>query len=299
MNKYYPIKKYAQITGQDTTTIYKQIQGRHHTTIQFTKGIETLIVKNVNNKAEIISLMNLKGGCGKTTLAAHLAAYLSKLKFKVLLVDTDHQNQCQYFFPEKHYEYTLKDVLQEKQDIKSSIYTTNTVDSELDIIYSDYDIAFLASDIDFLRKKEQLNKSLNEIEEDYDFIVIDTSPNFDIITINAALSSSHIIIPVMPVPLHIQGMSHNIKALREITKISEDKILGIIPNIVDIKRAQQSAYLEKLKEDLPYLMYGVYIPNSADISKCNDFRTNIFDYREKSKVSQALKKFVWETLTRL
>jgi cellulose biosynthesis protein BcsQ len=56
--------------------------------------------------------MNLKDGCGKTTIASHLAALLSILDFKVLLIDTDHQNQCRLFFPERSYENTLLDALE-------------------------------------------------------------------------------------------------------------------------------------------------------------------------------------------
>lgn len=296
MKKFYTPEEYAKIENVEVRTIYNQMKSRKLLAVDIKQKLPKLIYTDFDaNGSAIISLMNLKGGCGKTTIAVHLASMLARLNFKTLLIDGDHQNQCEMFFQAIPYKYTIKNVI-EGYNIKDCIYQVQTGDSLLDIIFSDYDLALVSSKFN---DDDLLINVLEPIKDNYDFIIIDTSPNFDIININVARASTHIIIPIIPQPLHIKGMQHNIKALKTVANIPMDRIIGIIPSIVKPDKSQQKAYIELLKEENGDLLYDAIIPEDTFIPKVNDARTTIFDLREKSKGSQAFKTFTWETLRRI
>lgn len=299
MNKYYTVEQYAKLQNQDESTIRKQITSRKLKNLQISQSqqISQLIVINENPDAAIISLMNLKGGCSKTTTASHLAILLAKLKYKVLLIDTDHQNQCRLFFPQQNFDGTLVDAVEggKLSDCICKIQNPD-FDFELDMVFSDYDLALVSTQIN---DHDWLTKNIDPIRQDYDFIIIDTSPNFDMINRCVARASSHIIIPLVPTTLHFDGLNHNFKGLEKVAKVEENRVVGILPTIVEPKLAQQRYYLDELKASYPKLLFKSQIPKDTYLPKTTDFRTNIFDLRDKSKASQSIKKFVWELLQRL
>lgn len=296
MKKYYSVEKFAEKHAVNLSTVHRWVQKKKYPSLSISQRIPQLIIEEIDSSPVVFALMNLKGGCAKTTVACHLASLLSKLEYRVLLVDTDHQNQCELFFPEQGYKYTIKDILNRNAPIESCIYPTSTKTSSLDIIYSDYGLALMTHR---LSNKDELKNLLEPIKHNYDYIIIDTSPDFDMMNINVARIATHVIIPVVPVTLHMKGMVHNFTALEEVAEVSNERIIGIVPTIVNDKIAQHKAYLELLKTEYGALMYSHYIPLDNHVPKINDFNLTIFDYREKSKASQAFKWFVWETLQRL
>lgn len=295
MYKFYTIQNYAKLEGVTESAISHRLMGDKLKSVDLGQLILKLVkVPTDNPDPAIISLMNLKGGCGKTTTAVHLAIILAMLKFKVLLIDTDHQNQCESFFPEIEFHNSIMDVFQ-GIPIQDCIYPIDTKSFHLDMIFSDYEFALVASN--FI-SQDILFEAMEPIKGNYDFIIVDTSPNFDMVARNVARASSHIVIPLTPTPLHIKGMEHNIKAIRSIVR-ADERIIGILPSIVKEKLAQHKAYLKLLSDEYGDLVFGNIIPEDINIPKTVDFRTNVFDFKEKCKGSMALKRFAWELLQRL
>lgn len=296
--KFYTYEDYSKLTDIDEAELKKQAMSGKIKSISLSKPLPNLILDPEDKETAIIAFSNLKGGCGKTTLSAHFAALLSKAGFNVLLIDTDHQNQCEAFFPIRSYETTILNALSNGSTLDECIYPVETKDSELDIVFSDYEIALFAQKFE---DQNKLSKLIKSIKPKYDFIIIDTSPNFDIITQNAVRAATHIIIPIVPTNLHIRGLIHNLKGLEEIAEVDLRKVIGILPNIVNDAHRQQVNTMEMLNEneEFSHLMYQTYIKQSAEMSNITDFSTTIFDYKEKSRPSQDLKKVVWETLRRL
>lgn len=296
MKKYKTVKDYAKQKNLTTAAIYKQINGRNINCIEVSRSLEKLMEFPNNDTACIISLMNLKGGCGKTTLSVHLAIMLSKLNFKVLLIDTDHQNQCQLFFLPQSYEYTLKNLLANECTIDKAIYQQKTKTSVLDIIYSDYNLAIWLWKRDLDNVMEKL---LSPIKNNYDFIIIDTSPAFDVLASSIVKATDYIIIPVEPDSQSISGLEHFLQAIETAININiKKKILGIIPNKVRTKQSIDSIAIEELQKIYSDLIFS-FIRASSDLPSATAVRTNIFDYKEKSNVSQDLKNFIWEILQRI
>ncbi len=302
MNKFYTVEEYAKLKNVTDKTVYEWVKENKLNEINLSHKISKLVYEPTDSTKKniaIIAFSNLKGGCGKTTLATHFAALLSIIGFKVLLIDTDHQNQCSMFFPQQPYELTIVDVLKGKINIQDCIYKTSTKTSEIDIIYSDFALSLF---VPMLNDRDRLKKSIDPIIDNYDFIIIDTSPNFDIVSQNVARISTHIIIPIKLETLHIQGMEHNLLGLEQVAQIDTNKVIGIMPNIVELQLAQQRAIFNLLSEKYPNLLFmheGLLIPKDPELPKVVDFNTTIFDFRPKSRGSSAIKRALHETLRRI
>jgi chromosome partitioning protein len=300
MKRFYTADEYAQLKGVDESTVHRWTQSGKAKVVSFGQGkkVPKLIIHNDSDDDTpfILAIMNMKGGCGKTMISCHLATLLSKINFRVLIIDTDHQNQCESFFPEQNYDYTIKDALLGNQPITRCIYPTYTKTSELSIIYSDYSLALIEDQINSM---DRLAELVATVQHDFDFIVIDTSPSFYMLNRNVARTATHIIVPIVPVTLHTKGMTHFFDGIRQVAKVSDERVCGIVPNMVNEKLVQHRSYLEILRDDYPDLMYDTIIPLDNRIPKVNDRNSTIFDEAEKSKASQALKQFTWETLRRL
>ena len=317
--------------------IYQKIKSDGYGTVDVAYKTPMLVYQRDDFKqAYVISSLNMKGGCGKTTITTHLASLYSKLGFKVLLIDTDHQNQCHFFFsePENGFEFDLVHALSGEKNISDCVKTVKTSTSSIDIITSSYQVSIFSAGFS---KKDKIASVIEEIKKDYHFIFLDTSPAFDIINQNVAIASDYILIPVTPTKLNVEGMSHNFDALQNVAKIPMDRIIGIVPSIVDLNAAQQREYMTRFlklygnydlleddeirSEDRPGkkeekaikktfqailndvnyngILCGSFIPQSPLFASAADFGSTVLDSQEKSNASQSIKRLGWELLRRI
>lgn len=156
--------------------------------------------------SEIISIINRKGGCGKTTTAKNLGYSLAKLNKKVLLVDFDPQCNTTKGLSRRNFKKTVIDVLGEK-NIEKCIYNTRF---DMDILPGN---SFLAST---KVNDDVINKQFNSIKEKYDYIIIDTSPYFNKLTAEILFATDLTIIPTVIEPDSLDAMSTTINELEEL-----------------------------------------------------------------------------------
>jgi chromosome partitioning protein len=147
-----------------------------------------------------ISIINNKGGVGKTTTSINLGHIFSQYyKKRVLLIDLDPQGNASKFFtildPK---EYTIANILNERINIKKAISQTQY--SILDIITADINLKvaydLINKDESVIQKDKILKKALKEVENIYDFCIIDNAPAFTIGTDNALVASDEVIVPM-------------------------------------------------------------------------------------------------------
>ncbi|UPA18638.1 ParA family protein (plasmid) [Borrelia puertoricensis] len=153
-----------------------------------------------NKKPKIISVANMKGGVGKS--ATSLAfSYLLSRKNRVLLIDTDTQASITSYYKDKVREYNIDlrtiniyEVLINNLDIEKAIIN---VDNNLDLIPS-YLTLHKINDSRIDSKELLLKSNLDCFCNNYEYIILDTTPSFDITYKNSLLSSSHVIVPIVP-----------------------------------------------------------------------------------------------------
>ncbi|HHX61716.1 MAG TPA: ParA family protein, partial [Epulopiscium sp.] len=146
---------------------------------------------------KIISVVNQKGGVGKTTTVINLAACLNKLKYKVLIVDMDPQGNASSGsgIEKNKVSNTIYDFLIGNMEIKETIYKTPI--EKFDVIPANMNLA--GADIEIsnqIRREFLLLKGLKEIRDQYDFIIIDCPPAVNLLTINSLTASDSVIIPM-------------------------------------------------------------------------------------------------------
>jgi len=235
---------------------------------------------------QITAVMNYKGGVGKTSVTANLAAELAWLGYRILLLDMDAQASLTFSFvkPEvwqKEYANTKTikrwfDAIaqQEAFSLKSLIITPEPVNSEigksgkngkLDLIASNLGLINVDLELatqlggtslnlvktNYLKVHRRLANGLKEInEDDYDLILIDCPPNFNIVTKNAIVSSNNILIPAKPDYLSTLGIDYLIKSINTLVEEYNDfskvgnssdvqlidpQVLGVVFTMIDVR----------------------------------------------------------------
>lgn len=249
--------------------------------------------------AEIISIINQKGGVGKTTTAINFASILGASDYRVLVVDIDPQWNCTTGLgAEKKIKGTLYDYLEGDKNGEDIIL--KNVFPGLDLIPASRDIAGIEKTLLARDNFFALKELFDSIGNDYDFIIIDCPPSAGILTINALCASTRVIIPSHCEYFSYQGLVELFPLIEEIkTRFNQRlRIGGILLTMVD-KNIKLSADMEKeLRHTYPDKVYETVIYKSARIPYAiNEGKPIIFsDYR--SPVANNYIAFTKEFLTK-
>ena len=153
---------------------------------------------------KIISIVNQKGGTGKTTTVISLGAVLAQNNKKVLLIDLDPQGNLSYSLGVTDFKYTIGDVLMGEKKAKKSII--HIEEEGLDIIPSSIDLANIEISLAQIDERElQLKKTLKGLGK-YDYVLIDCPPSFSLLAVNSLTISDEVIIPMQMTALSLQGL---------------------------------------------------------------------------------------------
>lgn len=170
---------------------------------------------------KIISLINIKGGVGKTVSSVNIAATLFQQGKKVLIVDLDAQSNATRSLgvtvTGENGEHTIRSIFLEKgYSSRNAVHKTNY--DGIDVIPSHISFAFSESQIvtDTSRASQMiLRKALAELTDDYDYCILDCPPNIGIVTINALVASDFVTVPVKIDQFAIDGLSYLLKTINE------------------------------------------------------------------------------------
>ena len=261
-------------------TIYKDGNNVSFTYIPpISKEIET--IKNIFNENNIkkpisISIGNHKGGANKTTNTTNIAASLAYFGYKVLIVDFDPQGNASGSFGiyENDYEYTIIDLITMssqpdiKDIIKKSVINinlenkfTNDILGKLDILPNNGSMSEKVEDLPTMARnlgtiENTLDRVLNYIKDDYDFILIDLPPRTDVILRTAMIASDYFIISLNAQPFARLGMPNILNPIRKYENIYKQEkgkdfvILGGIVGFYEKGVTIQDINYEQMKEDI-------------------------------------------------
>jgi len=224
---------------------------------------------------EIISVINQKGGVGKTTTVINLAAGISQLKKKILVIDLDPQGNATTGLGLSNLDNssdTIYGVLNGSKEITQVIKKTKF--DSLDIITSNVDLSGLeletANDTDraFILKAK-LGSYLNDSSESYDYVLIDCPPSLSLLTVMALVSSSSLLVPLQTEFFALEGLTQLMKTIERIkVNLNPDlKIRGILLTMYD-KRNKLSSQVEKEARDyFGEKVYSTVIPRNVRLSE--------------------------------
>lgn len=256
---------------------------------------------------KIISLVNQKGGVGKTTSSINLAASLGVLKKKILLVDLDPQGN------------TTTGIGINKADIKKSIYDllidqatleeviVKTKFTNLSVIPATINLAGV--DIELMEKSKfdkdfskgsQLKKYLHGLKNDYDYVIIDCPPSLGILTTNALTASDSVIIPVQCEFFALEGIMQLLNTIMLAQKNLNPTldIEGVLLTMLDSRTNLGLEVVEEIKSYFKERVYDTIIPRLVRLSEAPSHGKPILAYDPQSRGTEAYINLAKEVIER-
>ncbi len=224
---------------------------------------------------EIISVVNLKGGVGKTQSAINIA---SNLNGKVLFIDLDPQGNSTIQMGVE-YEYTMYDFFVNQKPLEELVIEVNSM---LDFVPSDLQSSRTESRTAGLFKREfLLRKALTSLKDVYNYVVIDCPPSFDILTKNACLSADSIVVPVNPEPHAVSGLYYLEQALEEINCVIDKVFI----TMYDKRTKIHVDIVDELSKMYPFKLARNIIRRGTIVNESVLHQSNLREFSPKSEVT--------------
>jgi chromosome partitioning protein len=247
-------------------------------------------------RATVISFANQKGGVAKTTTTLNLAVAFKESGHDVLAVDLDPQGNLtmsQGVDPDK-VEKSMYDVLVERMPISQVIQSR-----EIDLAVASIDLAGAEIAMSAqIGRERALQKALDEVLDDYDFVCIDTPPSLGLLTINALTASDKVIVPVQCEYLSMRGLvqlQNTLQMIRE--NLNPDvKLEGILPTMLDSRTVHAKEAVELLEENFGDLVFKSRIRKAIKFAEAPVRGTSVLKYDPKGNAAQYYRDLAEEVL---
>ncbi|AIF45037.1 MULTISPECIES: ParA family protein [Virgibacillus] len=248
---------------------------------------------------KIMSIANQKGGVGKTTSSVNLSACLAHLGNKVLLVDTDPQGNA------------TSGVGVNKADVKHCIYNVLVEDmpaeevciptsvNNLDIIPATIQLAGAEIElVPTISREIRLKKSLEELKETYDYIIIDCPPSLGLLTLNALTSSDTVLIPVQCEYYALEGLSQLLNTIRLVQKHLNKQLMieGVLLTMLDARTNLGIQVIEEVKKYFQDKVYNSIIPRNVRLGEAPSHGQPIITYDPKSRGAEVYLELAKEVM---
>lgn len=251
---------------------------------------------------KIISIVNQKGGVGKTTTAINLASYLSEKNKKVLLLDLDPQGNCTSGsgIDDTQIEGTIYDLLMGTESLKECVYPTPF--KNLHILPSNRHLAGAEVELVNLVSRETLLKDkIHPLLQYYDYIIIDCPPSLGLLTINALVASHKTIIPLQCEYYALEGLANLLNTIEMIKEAYNPdlSIGGILLTMFDIRTSLNKEVALNAKKHFKDLMFKTIIPRNIRLTEAPSHGLPIALYNPQSKGAAAYNHLAMEVIKRV
>ncbi len=250
--------------------------------------------------AKVISIVNQKGGVGKTTTTINLAAYLTYFGKKVLVVDFDSQGNASSGLGVNYrdldsgmYEVLIPGPI----TIKHVIVSTSL--ENLHLAPATPDLAGASVDLVSVDEREfQLLNNLKAIQDYYDFILIDCPPSLGLLTINALTASDDILIPVQSEYYALEGLGQLVSTIGLIQDNLNSKlnILGAVLTMYDKRNRLSEEVFNELYRYFPNRIFRTVIPRTVRLAEAPSHGKTILEYDPSSTGAKAYERLAREIL---
>ncbi|TAK95318.1 ParA family protein [Patescibacteria group bacterium] len=251
--------------------------------------------------AKIISLVNQKGGVGKTTTAINLATYLAEAGKFVLLVDLDPQGNASSGLGVdiRNLERSLYHAMISGEHPKSVIVKTQVPGH--DLLPSSQDLAGANIDLVHVDNREfKLYDVLRQIRTDYDYIIIDSPPSLGLLTINGLVASDEVLIPVQTEYFALEGLSQLLNTINLVREnLQPDlKVMGAVLTMFDRRNRLARQVVREMRDHFPGHVFDSVIPRSVRLAEAPSFGKSILDFDAFSKGARSYKSLAREIIER-
>ena len=256
---------------------------------------------------KIISLVNQKGGVGKTTTSINLAASLALLGKKVLLVDLDPQANATtgIGLSKGDVEYSIYEVLAGTCDIESAVYASKY--KRLYVIPATINLAGIQNEFYDKERREsdfsrsgQLKKNIDRIKDEFDYIIMDCPPSLGLIITNALTASDSVIIPVQCEFFALEGIMQLLNSIMMAQKNLNPNLQleGVLLTMLDSRTNLGFEVVEEVRKYFKEKVYDTIIPRLIRLTEAPSHGKPIVAYDQKSKGTEAYLNLAKEVIER-
>lgn len=246
--------------------------------------------------AVIIAITNQKGGVGKTTTCSAFCGGLSDCGHSVLAIDLDPQGNLSFSLgADTDDDYTIYDVFKGTHSIKEVIQSTPTCD----VVPANILLSGCELELTGVGREYILREALDEVRDEYDYIIIDTPPALSVLTINAYTAANQLIIPMIAEILSLQGIAQLKETIFAVKKYynKELEIVGILlnkynPRLILTKEVEELA--GEIARQLGTKVLDAKISTSVSLAEAPAHGITIMEYAPHSKATNEFRRLICE-----
>lgn len=249
--------------------------------------------------AKTIAITNQKGGVGKTSTACALVCGLAEKGYRVLAIDLDPQGNMGFCLgAEIENSPTVYELMKGTANIRRVVQHKKGIDViPSNILLSGAELEFSNIGREFL-----LKKSIANVKNEYDYIIIDTPPALNVLTVNAYTATDYLIIPMIPEILSLMGISQLTETIHLVKEVYNPKIevLGILLNKYDPRRVLTRDVEEMARmvsNELNTKVLRTKIRNSVAVAEAPAHGVSVFEYAPRSNSSKDYRQLVDEIIS--